>query len=82
MIDIKLLRQDAAGVRGALARRLDPALDQLLDRLAALDSERREVLTRTEALKARLNLATEEVARRKRAGQPADDLLEELKRSG
>ncbi|HEY7684360.1 MAG TPA: serine--tRNA ligase [Gemmatimonadales bacterium] len=82
MIDIKLLRQDAAGVRGALARRLDPALDPLLDRLAGLDSRRREALTRTEALKASRNLATEEVARRKKARQPADDLLEDLKRSG
>lgn len=82
MIDIKLLRQDAAAVRAALARRLDPALEATLGRLEDLDRRRRETLTRTEALKARRNSATEEVARRKKAREPADDLLAELKRSG
>jgi seryl-tRNA synthetase len=81
VIDIKLLRQDADGVRAALARRRDEAIDASLDRLAVLDRHRREVLTRNEALKAQRNLASEEVARRKKAGQPADDLLGELKRS-
>jgi seryl-tRNA synthetase len=81
VIDIKLLRQDAAGVRAALARRLDPTIDASLDRLADLDRRRRDVLTRSESLKARRNLASVEVARRKKAGQPADDLLADLKRS-
>jgi seryl-tRNA synthetase len=82
VIDIKLLRQDAAAVRAALARRLDPALEVTLARLEDLDRRRRETLTRTEALKARRNSATEEVARRKKARESADDLLAELKRSG
>ncbi len=82
MIDIKLLRQDADGVRAALARRLDPALDAALDRLAGLDRRRREVLTRVEAIKARRNTATAEVARLRQAGQPAEALMAELKRSG
>jgi len=82
VIDIKLLRQDAPAVRAALARRLDPALDAVLARLADLDRDRRETLTRVEALKARRNTSTEEVARRKKAGQPAEELLAELKRSG
>ncbi len=82
MIDIKLLRQDADAVRAALARRLDPAVEATLGRLAGLDRRRRETLTRSEALKAQRNSATEAVARRKKAGEPADDLLGELKRSG
>lgn len=82
MIDIKLLRQDAAGVRAALARRRDPALDELLEGLAPLDQRRRDVLTRSEALKAKRNAASEEVARRKKDKLPADELLAELKRSG
>ncbi|MFN8651035.1 MAG: serine--tRNA ligase [Gemmatimonadales bacterium] len=81
MIDIKLLRQDADKVRSALARRLDPALDATVERLAELDRRRRDALVRTEALKARRNAATEEVARRKKAKEPADDLLAELKQS-
>lgn len=82
MIDIKLLRQDADGVRAALARRLDPAVDAMLASLAELDRRRRDALTRTEALKARRNAASDEVARRKKARENADDLLAELKASG
>ena len=82
MIDIKLLRQDADGVRAALARRLDPSLERQLDQLVALERRRREALTRSEAVKARRNQASDEVARRKKAREPADALLEELKRSG
>lgn len=82
MIDIKLLRQDAAGVRAALARRLDPVLDAQLERLVTLDRQRRDALTRSEALKARRNAASEEVARLKKTKQSADQLLAELKRSG
>ncbi len=82
MIDIKLLRQDVAGFRAQLARRLDPALDAQVDQLAELDRRRREVLTRAEALKAERNAASDEVARRKKAKEPAEELLAQLKRSG
>ena len=78
MIDIKLLRQDATAVRAQLARRRDPALDAQLERLGDLERRRREVLTRAETLKAERNAASEEVARRKKAKEPADELLERL----
>lgn len=81
MIDIKLLRQDAERVRSALARRLDPALDATVAHLAEADRRRRDALVRAETLKARRNAATEEVARLKKSGQPADALLAELKQS-
>ncbi len=47
----------------------------------ALDRERREVITATERRKAERNRASEEIARRKRAGEKADDLLIEMKRA-
>ena len=81
MIDIKRLRQDPEAVRSALRRRLDPSVDGLLTQLAELDRRRREALVQAETLKASRNAASEEVARRKKAGQPADDLLAELKAS-
>lgn len=81
MIDIKRLRQDPEGTRAALARRLDPTAGAALDRLLDLDRQRRDLLVRAEALKAERNAATEEVARRKRAGTPADELLAALKLS-
>lgn len=82
MIDIKLLRQDAGALRSALARRLDPTLDATLDELDRLDRRRRELLAEVEQIKAERNAASDEVARRKRAKEPADDLLATLKASG
>ncbi|HEX9167073.1 MAG TPA: serine--tRNA ligase [Gemmatimonadales bacterium] len=82
MIDIKRLRQDPDTVRAALRRRQDPAVDAAVDRILDLDRRRRELLVRVETLKASRNAATEEVARRKKAGEPVDGLLLELKGSG
>jgi seryl-tRNA synthetase len=82
VIDIRLLRQEPDATRATLARRLDPALEEALDRLGGLDVRRREILVRVEALKAERNSASEEVARRKKAGQPAEELLATLKHSG
>jgi seryl-tRNA synthetase len=81
VIDIKRLRQDPEAVRAALRRRLDPAVDAMIDRMLDLDRRRREALVQVETLKASRNAASEEVARRKRAGEPADDLLVQLKTS-
>lgn len=82
MLDIRRLRQDPDGVRAALARRADASLDRAVDSLLVLDRRRRELLTTVEQLKASRNASTEEVARRKKAGEPADELLRELKQSG
>ena len=47
-----------------------------------LDRRRRDLLVRVEALKAERNAASDEVARRKRAKEPAEDLMQRLKTSG
>ncbi|MEA2712418.1 MAG: seryl-tRNA synthetase [Gemmatimonadales bacterium] len=82
MIDVKRLRQDPAGSRASLMRRGDPGLAAILDEMLDLDRQRRDVLVRGEGLKAERNAASDEVARRKRAKEPADDLMERLKASG
>ncbi len=82
MIDLKRLRQDPEGSRAALLRRLDPSVNESLDALLALDRERRDILVRVEALKAERNAANEEVVQRKRAKEPADELIAKLKASG
>jgi seryl-tRNA synthetase len=46
----------------------------------ALDRDRRDRITTTERQKAERNRASEEIARRKRAGEQAEDLLSEMKR--
>ena len=82
MIDVKRLRQDPDGSRAALARRLDAKVDAAVDRILALDQRRRELLVRTEALKAQRNAQSDQVAQRKKAGEDASALLAELKASG
>jgi seryl-tRNA synthetase len=82
VIDLKRLRQDPEGSRASLLRRRDPSVAESVDALLDLDRERREMLVRVETLKAERNAASEEVARRKRAKQPADDLMAKLKESG
>src|SRR5579862_467223 len=81
MIDVRRVRQDPDASRAALARRLDrTALDQL-GHVIDLDRRRRDVVVQVEQLQAARNLQSDEVARRKKARQPADDLLVELKAS-
>ena len=82
MIDIKRLRQDPEGSRARLLRRGDESLGPVLDAMIDLDRRRRDLLVRVESLKAERNAASDEVARRKRAKQPADDLMDRLKASG
>jgi seryl-tRNA synthetase len=82
VIDIKRLRQDPDGTRARLLRRGDDSLGPLLDEMLQLDRRRRELLTRVESLKAERNAASDEVARRKRTGESADELMRRLKASG
>ena len=82
MLDLKRLRQDPDGTRSALARRGDPDLLAQLEAVLELDRRRRELLARVESLKAERNSATDEVARKKRAGEPTDELMGRLRESG
>jgi seryl-tRNA synthetase len=81
VIDVRRLRNDPDGSRASLARRGDSGVLAQLDRILELDRRRRELLARTEALKAERNAASDEVARRKKNREPAEDLLGSLKRS-
>ena len=82
MIDLKRLRQDPDAGRAGLARRLDPSLDEQVGRVLQLDQRYRERLARFEALRAERKAASEEVARRKKNKESAEDLLARLKASG
>jgi seryl-tRNA synthetase len=81
MIDLKRLRQDPDAGRAGLARRRDPSLPAQVDRVLELDRHHRERLARFEACRAERKAASEEVARRKKNQEPADDLLARLKAS-
>lgn len=72
MIDLKWIRQDAESIQKRLAVK-HVAID--FGPLLQWDAERRELLTGMEKLKAERNRVSEEVARRKRSQQNADDLI-------
>jgi seryl-tRNA synthetase len=83
MLDIRGIREDAGSVRSALARRGRPEeTDAAIDRLIRLDEERRALVGEGDSLKARRNSASREIGERKRAGEPADDLLQEMGQVG
>jgi len=82
VIDIKRLRQEPEATRAGLLRRGDESLGTAIDTMLELDRRRRDLLVKVETLKAERNAASDEVARRKRSREPADDLMQKLKASG
>jgi seryl-tRNA synthetase len=75
--DVRLLRDNPDLLRDAMRRRQKLADYQpLLDRAASLEIERRLGIQAVEERKAARNATSQEVARRKRAGEPVDELVE------
>jgi seryl-tRNA synthetase len=78
MLDIRAVRGEPDVARAGLARRGDPALLDLLDRALALDETRRRLIGEVETLKAERNRASKEIGERKRTGQDATSLIDEM----
>jgi seryl-tRNA synthetase len=78
MLDLGFVRDHLPEVEERLRQRgLNP--DELLGGFRDLDSRRRQAITSAENLKAERNKKSEEVGRRKRAGEDAGALMEETK---
>jgi seryl-tRNA synthetase len=71
VIDIRLIRSDADGVRAALARRHDDGALAALDHAAALDTRLREITAERDALRSRVNTISKEVGALRRDGDVA-----------
>ncbi len=76
MHDLRALRDGVDALRDAMRRRgkLD-ALAPVVDRAVQLDRDRRLTIQAVEERKAARNVATQEVARRKKSGQDASELV-------
>jgi seryl-tRNA synthetase len=76
MHDLRMIREQIDVLRDGMRRRgkLD-ALAPFIDRAAEVDAERRAMIQALEERKAARNALTQEVAKKKRAGENADDLL-------
>ena len=79
MIDIRLFRQDPDVVRRGLANRSRST--DVVDRIIKLDVDRREIITELDQLRATVNSASQEVGKRRRAGEDATALMEEVRAS-
>jgi seryl-tRNA synthetase len=77
MLDLGYVREHLEVVE-QMARNRAVTLD--LEAFRAIDTERRQLITAAERLKAERNKASEEIAKRKRAGEDASALLTEMKR--
>ena len=79
MLDPKRIRGETESVRWAIAvKRTEADLDGWLAR----DARRRELLAKVEGLKHRRNEASEEIGRRKKAGEDASAAIADMKRVG
>ena len=76
MHDVRLVRERLDDLREAMRRRdALRALGPQLDKCEGLERDRRLLIQAVEERKAARNAGSQEVARRKRAGEPADDLI-------
>ena len=80
MLDIKLLRQNFQEVKAKLQARGEDLSD--LDQFETVDQTRRELIAKTEILKAKRNEVSKEIAQLKRDKQDADEMIREMRAVG
>jgi seryl-tRNA synthetase len=79
MLDVRRIRSEPDAVRARLAVRGKAETGAALDRVLALDEERRALVGEGDGLKARRNAVSQEVGTRKRAGGDAEELVAEMR---
>lgn len=78
MFDIKWIRDNPAQFDAGMARR---GLDEQAEKLIALDTERRDILTRAQEVQAERNKLSKEIGVAKREGRDAAPIMEEVSKS-
>jgi len=78
MLDIRLLREDAASVKARLATRSGNYSD-LIDQILACDARRREIETRVQHLRAEKNRLSKEIGGLKKSGADSSELEAQVK---
>ncbi|WP_047983428.1 serine--tRNA ligase [Ornithinibacillus californiensis] len=80
MLDMKYLRNNFEEVKGKLQHRGEDLSE--LDRFGELDERRRELITKTEALKAKRNEVTKQISQLKKEKKDADEAIKEMREVG
>jgi len=79
MLDLRFVRENANAVKASLSRR---GINLDLAEFLALDASRRATQQEIETLRRRRNEVSEEIGRLKKAGQPAEDKVAEMRAVG
>ena len=79
MLDLKLIRENRDMVKAGMAKK---HCDADIDKIVKLDESRREIIRETESLKAKRNVASAEIAKKKKAGENADSEIAEMRAVG
>ena len=79
MLDLRFVRENAETVKASLSRR---GIKLDLTEFLALDARRRAAQQEIETLRRRRNEVSEEIGRLKKAGQPAEDKVAEMRGVG
>lgn len=82
MLDIRTIRQDPDLVRAGLRKLAFEDGDDIVDRILALDRQRRDGIAAVDSLKARRNEASKQIGQLKKAGEPADAMIAEMRQVG
>lgn len=80
MLDMKYLRNNFEEVKGKLQHRGEDLSE--LDRFGEIDERRRELITKTEALKAKRNEVTKQISQLKKEKKDADEAIKEMRQVG
>ena len=78
MLDIKMVRTNPDKVKEAMRSR-NKDMDAQVDRVIAIDAERREINAQADAIKAKQNAASKDIARIKKEGGDVSAIMEEMK---
>ena len=76
MLDLRFLRENVSFVREKMAQR---GVEVDLEGILRLDKERRELIQQVEAMRNRRNQFSDEISRRKRQGEDAQELIAEMR---
>ncbi|HKK21180.1 MAG TPA: serine--tRNA ligase [candidate division Zixibacteria bacterium] len=79
MLDLRFIRENPELVKAGIARKNDQSD---IDAILKLDERRREIIRQVESKKAEKNKASGEIAKKKKAGESADDAIAAMRQLG
>lgn len=80
MLDIKQFRDETDKVKSKIELRGDDS--KVVDEVLELDNQRRDLIGKTEEMKARRNKVSDQIAEKKRNKEDADDVIKEMRELG